>query len=120
MGGPEPFEQLKELAGLLNGAVGASRAACDAGWVDHGLQVGLTGKSVSPRVYLTVGISGASQHMAGISGAKNIVAINKDGDANIFRAARYGVVGEWQKVLPSFIATVRDLVGQDRPAAPAG
>lgn len=111
LGGPEPFDQLHELADLLGGAVGASRAACDAGWVDHSYQIGLTGKSVKPNLYLSIGISGASQHMAGLSGARNIVAINKDVDANIFKAARFGVVGDWEKVLPAFMATVRDLAG---------
>ncbi len=111
LGGPEPFEQLQELANILGGAVGASRAACDAGWVDHSYQIGLTGKSVNPTVYVSIGISGASQHMAGLSGARNIVAINKDGDANIFKSARFGVVGDWEKVLPAFTATVRDLAG---------
>jgi electron transfer flavoprotein alpha subunit len=111
VGGPEPFELLQELADILGGAVGASRAACDAGWVDHSYQIGLTGKSVKPTVYLSIGISGASQHMAGLSGARNIVAINKDGDANIFKSARFGVIGDWAKVLPSFTATVRDLAG---------
>jgi electron transfer flavoprotein alpha subunit len=109
LGGPEPFKQLEELADLLHGAVGASRAACDAGWIDHSHQVGLTGKSISPRLYLTFGISGASQHMAGCSAAKNIVAVNTDGDANIFKEARFGVVGDWSKVLPAFIATLRDI-----------
>ena len=110
LGGAEPFGMLKELAGLLNGTVGASRAACDAGWIDHSYQVGLTGKTITPNVYITVGISGASQHMAGCSGAKNIIAINKDANANIFKEARYGVVGDWKKVLPSFTETVRELV----------
>ncbi len=110
LGGPEPFEGLRELAELLGGAVGASRAACDAGWVDHSLQVGLTGKSVTPDLYITVGISGASQHMAGCSGSRNIVVINRDADANIFREASYGVAGDWQKVLPAFIEAVRELV----------
>ena len=110
LGGPDPFQVLEELAGLVGGAVGASRAACDAGWLDHSYQVGLTGKTVTPDLYITVGISGASQHMAGCSGARNIVAINKDAEANIFKEARYGVVGDWQKVLPSFIETVRELV----------
>ncbi len=110
LGGPEPFDSLRELAELLGGAVGASRAACDAGWVDHSLQVGLTGKSVTPDLYITVGISGASQHMAGCSGSRNIVVINRDADANIFREASYGVAGDWQKVLPAFIEAVRELV----------
>ena len=100
---------LADLADVLGGAVGASRAACDAGWIDHSHQVGLTGKSVSPDVYIAVGISGASQHMAGCSSSRAIVAINKDGDSNIFKEARFGVVGDWEKVLPSFLATVRDL-----------
>ena len=110
LGGPEPFDSLRELADLLGGAIGASRAACDAGWVDHSLQVGLTGKSVTPDLYITVGISGASQHMAGCSGSRNIVVINRDADANIFRDASYGVAGDWQKVLPAFIEAVRELV----------
>ncbi|MBI4306362.1 MAG: electron transfer flavoprotein subunit alpha/FixB family protein [Chloroflexi bacterium] len=109
LGGPEPFKQLQDLASVLGGALGASRAACDAGWIDHSHQIGLTGKSIGPRVYITVGISGASQHMAGCSGAKTIVAINRDPDANIFKEARYGVVGDWQKILPAFIETVREI-----------
>ena len=110
LGGPEPFGELEELAGLLGGAVGASRAACDAGWVDYSHQVGLTGKTITPNVYITVGISGASQHMAGCSGAKNIVAVNRDREANMFKEASYGVVGDWEKILPAFIETVRELV----------
>ena len=109
LGGPEPFDQLRELCGLLNAALGASRAACDAGWIDHSHQVGLTGKSISPTTYITVGISGASQHMAGCSSARNIVAIDKDREANIFSHARYGVVGDWAKVLPAFTAAVAEL-----------
>ena len=110
LGGPEPFSQLEELAKMFNGAVGASRAVCDAGWLDHSYQVGLTGKTVSPDLYITIGISGASQHMAGCSSSKSIVAINKDGEANIFKEASYGVVGDWEKVLPSFTATVQELL----------
>ena len=110
LGGPEPFGTLEELASLLGGAVGASRAACDAGWVNHNYQVGLTGRTISPNVYLTVGISGASQHMAGCSGSRNIIAINKDREANIFKEARFGVVGDWNAILPSFLETVRELV----------
>ncbi len=109
LGGPEPFSVLADLAQALDGAVGASRAACDAGWIDHSHQVGLTGKSVSPDVYIAIGISGASQHMAGCSSSRAIVAINKDADSNIFKEARFGVVGDWEKVLPSFLATVREL-----------
>ncbi len=109
LGGPAPFDQLRELCGLLDASLGASRAACDAGWIDHSHQVGLTGKSISPTTYITVGISGASQHMAGCSSARNIVAIDKDAEANIFSHARYGVVGDWAKVLPAFTATVADL-----------
>ncbi|MBT4142595.1 MAG: electron transfer flavoprotein subunit alpha/FixB family protein [Chloroflexi bacterium] len=109
LGGPEPFSVLADLANALGGAVGASRAACDAGWIDHSHQVGLTGKSVSPDVYIAIGISGASQHMAGCSSSRAIVAINKDGDSNIFKEARFGIVGDWEKALPSFLATVREL-----------
>lgn len=110
LGGPEPFEVLEDLARVLGGAVGASRAVCDAGWLDHGYQVGLTGKTITPDLYITVGISGASQHMAGCSGAKHIVAVNRDADANIFKSASFGVVGDWSKVVPSFLETVRELV----------
>ena len=110
LGGPEPFELVGQLADLLGGAMGASRAACDAGWIDHSYQVGLTGRTIAPNVYITVGISGASQHMAGCSGARHIVAINKDREANIFKDASYGVVGDWEAVIPSFMETVRDLV----------
>jgi len=110
LGGPEPFSQLEELAKMFNGAVGASRAVCDAGWLDHSYQVGLTGKTVSPDLYITVGISGASQHMAGCSSSKSIVAINKDSEANIFKEASFGVVGDWEKVLPSFTATIQELL----------
>ena len=110
LGGPEPFELLGQLTDVLGGAMGASRAACDAGWIDHSYQVGLTGRTIAPNVYITVGISGASQHMAGCSGARHIVAINKDREANIFKDASYGVVGDWQAVIPSFMETVRELV----------
>jgi electron transfer flavoprotein alpha subunit len=110
LGGPEPFEELEGLARLLKGAMGASRAVCDAGWLDHAYQIGLTGKTITPDLYITVAISGASQHMAGCSSAKHIVAINRDKDANIFKASSFGVVGDWNNVLPAFIETVRELV----------
>ena len=111
LGGPEPFEQLEELARVLGGAMGASRAACDAGWLPHSYQIGLTGKSIAADLYITFAISGASQHLAGISSVKNIVAVNKDESANIFKEARYGIVGDWEKVLPAFADMVRELVG---------
>lgn len=111
LGGPEPFQQIEALAKVLGGAVGASRAACDAGWVPSSHQVGLTGKTVVPDLYIAVGISGASQHMAGCSNARTIVAINKDGGANIFKSARFGVVGDWQKVLPAFTEQLHELLG---------
>ena len=110
LGGPEPFADLEELARVIGAGVGASRAAVDSGWVPPGWQIGLTGKTITPDLYITVGISGASQHMAGCSGAKVIVTINKDPDANIFKESRYGVVGDWQKVLPALTEALRDLV----------
>ena len=110
LGGPEPFTQIEELASVLSAGVGASRAAVDSGWVPAAWQVGLTGKTITPDLYITVGISGASQHMAGCSGAKVLVAINKDSEANIFRECRYGVVGDWQKVLPAFTEACRELL----------
>lgn len=111
LGGPEPFKKLEELARVLGGAVGASRAVCDAGWLPHSYQVGLTGKTVTPDLYIAVAISGASQHLAGMSGAKTVVAINKDKDCNMFKEARYGVVGDWQEVLPAFVDMCRELKG---------
>ncbi|MFL2763768.1 MAG: electron transfer flavoprotein subunit alpha/FixB family protein [Dehalococcoidia bacterium] len=109
LGDAKNFDLLRELAEILGGAVGASRAVCDAGWLDHEYQVGLTGKTITPDLYITVGISGASQHMAGCSSSKNIVAINKDPNANIFNSANYGVVGDWNAILPAFLEAVREL-----------
>ena len=107
VGGPENFEQIEKLAEVLGAAVGASRAVCDLGWRPVSEQVGLTGKVVSPNLYFAIGISGASQHMAGCSGAKNIVAINKDADANIFKASRFGIVDDYAKVVPPLIEAIR-------------
>ncbi|MFC2051502.1 electron transfer flavoprotein subunit alpha/FixB family protein [Chloroflexota bacterium] len=110
IGGSEGFAQLAELAKLLKGAMGASRPACDSGWIPDTSQVGLTGKIVTPDLYIAIGISGSSQHMAGCSSSKVIVAINKDSEANIFREARYGVVGDWKKVLPAFTEKAKELL----------
>ncbi len=110
IGNAEGFKQLEELAKILKGAVGATRPPCDNGWVPGGLQIGLTGKIVAPELYIAVALSGASQHMSGCSGSKNIIAINKDAEANIFREARFGVVGDWKKVLPAFSDRIKELL----------
>jgi len=110
LGGPAPFAELEKLAKLLGGAVGASRPACDAGWIDPRFQIGLTGKTITPELYIAVAISGACQHMAGCSGAKVIVAVNHDTEAEIFKQARYGVVGDWRKIVPAFTEAIRELV----------
>ena len=110
IGSAEGFAQLGELAKILRGAVGASRPPCDNGWAPVANQVGLTGKIIAPDLYLAIAISGASQHITGCSGAKTIVAINKDPEANIFREASFGVVGDWKKVLPTLTAKVKELL----------
>ena len=111
LGGAEGFEQLRELARLLGGAVGASRPPVDAGWWPSTQQVGITGKIVSPEVYVAVAISGSSQHLSGMSDSRVIVAINKDPEAYIFKVSDYGVVGEWQQVLPGLSSRIKEIVG---------
>jgi electron transfer flavoprotein alpha subunit len=111
IGGTDGFKQLAELAALLKGAVGASRPPCDAKWIPDSQQIGLTGKVVSPDLYIAIALSGSSQHLSGCSNAKVIVAINKDPEANIFKFAQYGIVVDWKKAFPTFMAKVKELSG---------
>jgi electron transfer flavoprotein alpha subunit len=108
MGDEEGFQYIKELAGVLDAAVGGSRPAADTGWVPHSRLVGQTGKIVAPSLYIAVGISGAPQHMSGAGSSKTIVAINKDDDAAIFRQAHIGVIDEWENVLPALIDALKE------------
>lgn len=108
--GAEDFKQLWELAKVLGGAVGATRIPCEQGWVSSGLQIGQTGKIVTPDLYIAVAISGAPQHIAGCLGSKYIVAINTDPEANMLKVANFGVVGDYKEALPALIAKCKELI----------
>lgn len=110
LGGPQGFDVIRELAQVLGAAVGGSRPACEEGWLPTSQQVGLTGKIVGPNLYLAVAVSGAMQHLAGCSGSRNVVAINKDPDANIFKVCRFGIVGDYKVVMPALVAKCRELL----------
>jgi electron transfer flavoprotein alpha subunit len=118
LGGPEGFAELAKLAETLGGAVGASRVACDLGWCPHSWQIGLTGKTVTPALYIAIGISGASHHMAGCGNSGAILAINSDPEAAIFKEARFGIVGDYKEIVPALVRELVDFRSQ-RPNASA-
>ena len=109
LGGPEGFKTLNEIAELVDGAVGASRAACDLDWCPRSYQIGLSGRTVAPELYIAVGISGASHHMAGCGNSKTIVSINSDPNAEIFKSSRFGIVGNSQEIMPALAEEIRKL-----------
>jgi electron transfer flavoprotein alpha subunit len=112
IGNAEGFAQLRELAKSLHGVVGASRPPCDVGWVSPHLQIGLTGKTVAPKAYFAVAISGMMQHITGMFESQRVIAINKDKDANIFRMADYGVVGDYREVVPALTGKLKELANE--------
>lgn len=110
LGSAEAFNDLEELAKLFGGMVGATRAACDSGYITPAVQIGITGKVVGPDLYVAIALSGASQHMSGVLGSKVIVSINRDADANVFKDSQFGAVGDYKEVLPAFTEKVRELL----------